>query len=247
MVGVRRRSGRLWIDVVDSGIGIAASDRDRIFDEFYRAGTARDDRRQGMGLGLAIVRRLARLLEHPVEFASAPGRGSRFSVAIPRAIALPVATVPRRDHRPAASSSLSGALIAVIDDEPSVVDGMRACLTQWGAMVVGAASADEIIAALGDAGRYPDLIIADYRLAAGALGTQVIERLRDEFGVTVPAMLVSGDASAEAIIAMRASHLDVLLKPVVPALLRDIAERLLDAAAASPSPLPTFPIEEEGA
>jgi two-component system, sensor histidine kinase len=123
---------------------------------------------------------------------------------------------------------------------------MRGCLTQWGAMVVGAASADEIIAALGDAGRYPDLIIADYRLAAGALGTQVIERLRDEFGVTVPAMLVSGDASAEAITAMRASHLDVLLKPVVPALLRDIAERLLDAAAASPSPLPTFPIEGEG-
>jgi CheY-like chemotaxis protein len=234
VVGVRRRNGQLWIDVVDSGIGIAASDRDRIFDEFYRAGVAQDNSRQGMGLGLAIVRRLARLLKHRVEFTSAPGRGSRFSVAVPRAVAGPAAAIPQRDHQRASKSPLSGALIAVIDDEPSVVDGMRSCLTQWGAMVVGAASAEEILAALGDVGKYPDLIVADYRLAAGELGTEVIERLRREFGVTVPAMLVSGDASTAAITAMRTSRLDVLLKPVVPALLRDIAERLLDSAATAP-------------
>jgi two-component system, sensor histidine kinase len=227
VVGVRRRNGLLWIDVVDSGIGIATRDHDRIFDEFYRSGTARDHGRQGMGLGLAIVRRLARLLEHPLEFASALGRGTRFSVAVPRTVAGSTADEPPCDLRPNAGNAFSGALIAVIDDEPSVVNGMRACLAQWGAIVVGAASADEIIGAIGDVGRYPDLIIADYRLAAGELGTHVIERLRDELGMTIPAMLVSGDASASAITAMRASRLDVLLKPVVPALLRDTAERLL--------------------
>ena len=227
VVGVRWRNGRLWIDVVDSGIGIATRDRDRIFDEFYRAGTARDRSQQGMGLGLAIVRRLARLLEHPLEFASVPGRGTRFSVAVPRVAAGRTAVEPPCDLRPNAGNSFSGTLIAVIDDEPSVVDGMRACLVQWGAIVVGAASADEIIAAIGNVGRYPDLIIADYRLAAGELGTDVIERLRDELGMPVPAMIVSGDASAAAITAMRASRLDVLLKPVVPVLFRETAERLL--------------------
>jgi two-component system, sensor histidine kinase len=227
VVGVRRRDGRLWIDVVDSGVGIAARDHDRIFDEFYRAGTARDHSRHGMGLGLAIVRRLARLLEHPVEFASAPGRGTRFSVAVPRAVAGSTAAESPCETRSNAWGSLSGALIAVIDDEPSVVDGMRACFAQWGAIVIGAGSADEILDAIGDVGSYPDLIIADYRLAAGELGTHVIERLRDELGTAIPAMLVSGDASVAAITAMRASRLDVLLKPVVPALLRETAERLL--------------------
>ena len=129
-------------------------------------------------------------------------------------------------------------LIAVIDDEPAVVDGMRACLAQWGAMVVGAASADDIMGALGDAGRYPDLIIADYRLAGGELGTAVIDRLRDELGLPIPAMLVSGDASAEAITAMGASRLDVLLKPVVPELLRVTAERLLHTATTSSATVP---------
>jgi len=137
--------------------------------------------------------------------------------------------MPQHERR-TSKSSLPGALIAVIDDEPSVVYGMRACLTQWGATVVGGASTDEILAALGDAGRYPDLIIADYRLAAGELGTTVIERLRDEFGVSIPAMLVSGDASAQAITAMRAWRLGMLLKSVVPGSLRDMAQRLLDSA-----------------
>ncbi len=230
VVGVRRRKGQLWIDVVDSGIGIAPGDRERIFDEFYRAGITDGSGRQGMGLGLAIVRRLARLLQHSFEFASTPARGSRFSVAIPRADAGVDVVALHCDLLPSPVGTLSGALIAVIDDEPSVVEGMRACFTQWGAMVVGAGSADGIFVALGDAGRYPDLIIADYRLAAGELGTGVIERLRDEFGVTVPAMLVSGDASAEAIADMRAAGLDLLLKPVVPHELRRSAERLIDSA-----------------
>ncbi len=90
IVGVRHRGGRAWIDVVDSGIGIAPRERERIFDEFYR-GSARSGRSQGMGLGLAIVRRLAALLGHEVTLASVEARGSRFSVQIPvvRAQALP--------------------------------------------------------------------------------------------------------------------------------------------------------------
>jgi CheY-like chemotaxis protein len=188
-----------------------------------------------MGLGLAIVRRLARLLDHPLEFASTPGHGSRFSIAVPRASAS-VATVERRsDVLAMGASSFAGARIAVIDDEAAVVDGMRAWFEQWGASVVGAASGDAVLAALGEAGAYPDLIVADYRLAGGELGTDVIARLRHELGLQIPALLVSGDASAEALAAMHGCALDVLLKPVLPEALRMLVERLLARDTSAPA------------
>ncbi|MEP6941648.1 MAG: hybrid sensor histidine kinase/response regulator [Betaproteobacteria bacterium] len=229
IVGLRHRDGHAWIDVIDSGPGIAPRERERVFEEFFR-GSPRGGRSQGMGLGLAIVRRLAALLGHEVALFSVEARGSRFSVQIPRvraALPLPSNTqppAPQRDARP-----LSGALIAIVDDEPAVLDGMRACLSQWGAEVVGGVSGDAVVAALGECGRYPDLIIADYRLANEELGTAVIERLRDEFGIAIPAMLVSGDASAPAIAAMRVATLDLLLKPVTADELRLRAESCLMA------------------
>jgi len=118
-------------------------------------------------------------------------------------------------------------LIAVIDDESTVVEGMRAWLTQSGALVVGAGSGEEMLTALGEHGRYPDLIVADYRLGGGALGTDAVALLRHELGLHIPAMLISGDSSTEAISAMRASSLHVLLKPVLPQELHLLVERLL--------------------
>jgi len=229
VIGVRRRGGSLWIDVIDSGVGIACEDQDRVFDEFYRGTTVRGSRSQGMGLGLAIVRRLASLLEHEVRLSSAARRGSRFSVKLPAAVpCAPPADAPLPD-RQRGPSSLHGALVAIVDDEPAVLEGMLACFAQWGADAVGARSGDAILAALGDLARYPDLIIADYRLADGELGTGVIERLREEFGLCIPAMLVSGDASAAAIADMRASTLDLLLKPVTAEELRARAETSVSA------------------
>jgi signal transduction histidine kinase len=238
LVGVRRRGGRLWIDVVDSGVGITAVERERIFDEFYRAEATRGRGGQGMGLGLAIVRRLAHLLDHRLEFRSTPGRGSRFSIAVPRAIESVATVACRRDVLAAGASLLAGTRIAVIDDEAAVVDGMRAWFAQWGANVVGAASGDAMLAALGEDHEYPDLIVADYRLADGELGTDAIARLRDELGLQIPALLVSGDASVETIAAMGGCALEVLLKPVLPEQLREVVLRMLarDPSPAAPAP-----------
>ena len=235
VVGVRRRAGQLRIDVVDSGIGVAAAHHDRIFEEFYRAGGNQGSGRHGMGLGLAIVRRLARLLDHPLSLASAPGHGSRFSVAVPRAVAIAPRGMRDDKRKLPRASALHGALIVVIDDDATVVEGMRACFTQWGATVLGAGTGADALALLGEGERYPDLIIADYRLADGELGTTVIARLRDELGLPIPALLVSGDASADAIAAMRASTLQVLLKPVIADELRAFAQRLLTGDEASTS------------
>ncbi len=225
VLGVRRRGALLSIEACDSGIGISPAERVRIFDEFYQVRAEGRDGRHGMGLGLSIIRRLADLLQHRLEVQSTPGRGSRFSILVPRAI--PDAAQSEAPDLSPPSATFGGALIAVIDDETTVVEAMREWLAQSGAVVVGAASGEEMLIALGECGRYPDLIVVDYRLAGGALGTDAVALLRHELGVHIPAMLISGDSSAEAISAMRASSLHVLLKPVLPRELHLLVERLL--------------------
>jgi two-component system, sensor histidine kinase len=225
VLGVRRRGALLAIDVCDSGIGISAVEREHIFDEFYQVVAEGPRGRQGMGLGLAIIRRLAALLHHPLEVESTPGRGSRFSILVPGA--MPDAAQVVATAVASSSPTFGGALIAVIDDELTIVEGMRAWLAESGAVVVGASSGKDMLTALGECGRYPDLIVADYRLGGGALGTDAVALLRHELGVNIPAMLISGDSSTEAISAMRESSLHVLLKPVLPQELHLLVARLL--------------------
>ena len=224
VVGVRRRGSRLAIEVLDTGPGIAFDERERIFEPYYRIRGSARPAGHGMGLGLAIIRRLAELLDHPIEVDSAPGRGSRFAVVVPRAAAAGAAML---GQHPASAGSLAGAVIAVIDDESVIVEAMRVWFAQWGASVCGGATSGEALDALGELGRYPDLIVADYRLGDDGLGTDAVARLRFELARPIPALLISGDASAEAIAAMRASALEVLLKPVLPGELKRRAERLI--------------------
>jgi two-component system, sensor histidine kinase len=225
-VGARRRGRCAVIEVWDSGIGIPAAERDHIFEEFYQIGNSDRRSSKGMGLGLAIVRRLAMLLDHSVRIDTQPGRGSRFSVEVPCAAAVPRPAAPlERVQR----GTLAGARIAVIDDEAIVVEGMQALFAAWESAVVGAASGDAILAALGESGEYPDLVIADYRLAADELGTDVVARLRHELGWTVPALLISGDSSTATLDVLRASGLEFLLKPVLPEELKAVSSRLVAA------------------
>ncbi len=231
VLGVRRRGATVRVEVVDTGIGIDAADRERIFDEFVQVGTAaRHDAGRGMGLGLAIVRRLCALLDHPVEVASRPGRGSRFSVTLPRA----VRKRPRADAaslRPgpspgvAAPPELGGRRIVVVDDDPAIVAAMQVLFTSWQARIVGG---ENVYSALAAAGEDPvDLIVADLRLSDGASGIDAIDRLREARGRAIPALLVSGDTSEAARAAARASGITLLAKPVVAHALRTAADRAL--------------------
>ncbi len=243
VIGVRRRAGRLALEVWDSGVGIPAAECERIFEEFYQVGNAGRHSSKGMGLGLAIIRRLATLLEHPVRIDSEPGKGSRFSVEVAPATPAVPATMTARPTVALCATRLSGARIAVVDDERIVVEGMQALFAAWGAQVVGAASGEAMLAALGEAEAYPDLLIADYRLAHDELGTDVIARLRRELGLAIPALLISGDSSAATLDALRNSGVDFLLKPVLPEELKAEAERLLDSSAVVAEP----PSPERGA
>jgi two-component system, sensor histidine kinase len=237
VLGARRRGAHIAIEVRDTGAGIPAAERERIFEAFYQIRPATHGAGQGMGLGLAIIRRLAALLEHPIEVDSMRGRGSRFAIVVPRAAARAASSAER--PLDAGTSALGGALIAVVDDESAIVDAMRFWFAQWGAQVCGGASAGAVLEALGELGRYPDLIVADYRLAGDALGTDAVARLRAELGQQIPAVLISGDASAEAFATMRSTAPDVLLKPVLPDELHLLAERLLAGGGSSRSFLAT--------
>ena len=237
IVGARPRGTRVSLQVWDSwdsGVGIAAAEHERIFEECYQIGNIERHSGKGMGLGLAITRRLAVLLGHNLRVDSRPGIGSRFAVELPRAepeprAIAPQASVPHEDYR----AALDGALVAVIDDEIAVVNGMRALYSAWGAEVVAATSGDDLLAALGEAGRYPDLIVADYRLTRGELGSAVVVRLPEELGMPIPAVLIRGDLSVAAQRAMHASACEVLIKPVLPGELRAVSTRLLAERAAA--------------
>ena len=238
VIGARRRGTRVAIEVVDTGIGIAAEHRARIFEEFFqvRPQTASTNASRGMGLGLAIVRRFCDLLGHQIALASRPGRGSRFTVIAPRVTDL---RAPSRDHAPrparlsdGADSALAGTMVAVIDDDPAAVEAMRALFATWGADVAGGATASDALAELGKLERYPDLIVADLRLERDATGLDAVATIRDQLGLRVPALVVSGDTSVDATHAVRSAGLALLPKPVVPGALAAAASALVVSAQA---------------
>jgi signal transduction histidine kinase/CheY-like chemotaxis protein len=232
VIGCRRRGARLRLDVCDSGAGIPEDQRQNVFGEFYQVPSPGSDRRGGLGLGLAIVERLGRLLEHPVELASIVGKGSRFSVFVPlvaeRRGPAEVPGPPATIADPAI-----GKLIVVIDDDALVLDSVCGILRSWGCRAVPATSDTVAVARLRELGEQPDVIICDYRLADGKTGIQAIEFVCGALGVAVPAFLVSGDIAPERLREASASGYHLLHKPVPPIALRALLNRLLKAGAAS--------------
>jgi signal transduction histidine kinase len=246
VVGVRRRRGAVLVVVADTGVGIAADELTRIFEEFYQVPGTGPGSRRGMGLGLAIVRRFAGLLDHRIDVRSRPGRGSCFSVELPRAAARMqrsrsfdvspadadgAPTQPQRTTAEIASArdALAGTLVAMVDDDASAIDAMRALLATRSALLAAGTSVDALLDDLGQLGRYPDVLLADLRLGQGALGTDAIERVRDELGTPVPALLVSGDTGAEAAALARSSGIALLGKPVDAGTLEAALARLVTA------------------
>jgi signal transduction histidine kinase/CheY-like chemotaxis protein len=228
VVGCRHRGKELRIDVCDTGAGIPEDQRERIFGDFYQLAETGQERGGSLGLGLAIVDRLGRLLGHPVELHSRPGRGSRFSVSVPLA-AQPHAAAETQVSSAAIADPARGKRVIVIDDDTLVLDGMRGILQSWGCEVETAASGDAALAALAQHGRRPDLIISDSRLAEGKTGIEAIERLRASAGALIPAFVITGDTAPERLREASAGGLYLLHKPVSPMALRTTLNRLLKA------------------
>jgi CheY-like chemotaxis protein len=227
VIGCRHRGESLRIDVCDTGIGIPEDQRRYIFSEFYQiAGPQRSDGHGGLGLGLglSIVERLGRLLNHPIEVASNVGRGSRFSVTIP--IGEPAEDAPS-NLSALSFDPLNGKIVLVIDDDELIRDSMGGLLRNWGCRVLTAGSSIAALTQLAEHGLRPDLIISDYHLANGMTGIAAVAQIRSATAPTIPAFLVTGDTAAERMHDANASGLLLLHKPVAPMTLRALVSRLL--------------------
>ena len=211
LVACRRRRGTVYIEVWDSGMGIAPEQHERVFEEFYQLNNPERDRSRGLGLGLATVKRIANLLDHPLRLRSIPGKGSRFTIEIPMADAARVQTVSQTIEQKV-PNLLGGKLILVIDDEASVRLGMQSLLESWGCKCATAIDAAEALQAL--KGRKPDFIIADLRLRGNTNGIDVIRELRSKLDESIPAVLISGDTAAEQLRKVSAAGLTMMHKPL---------------------------------
>ena len=221
LLGCRRVGEALRIEVKDNGPGIAADKQAVIFDEFVRLQAEDDAPREerGLGLGLAIVDRIARMLDVTVELSSAPGQGSTFSVTVPRVASVVAAPVAPPAPQPTPSVEAES-FVLCIDNEAQVREAMATLLTGWGCRVATAASHAEALAAVERAGRLPDLVLADLHLDNGPDGLDVVEALRHAWQQPVPAALVTADRDPTLRLRARARRVELLHKPVKPASLR---------------------------
>lgn len=225
LVACRQRGERLLLQVWDSGVGIPESEQSRIFEEFYqvpgeRPPAAHD--RKGLGLGLAIVKRLALLMDAPLHLQSRPGRGTVFTLELP--LGKPQQRMPESlPARAPLGLTLERKLIAVVEDEPAVRDGLEVLLKGWGATV---AVFDTVTACRQWAeharsqGQKPDLAIVDYRIDYRHTGIDAIHVLREHFGAELPAIVVTGSTTAGLEEEAHRHDFHLLIKPVVPNKLR---------------------------
>lgn len=226
LMGARRRGDRLQIEVWDSGIGIADRHVDRIFQDFFQVGNAARDRREGLGLGLSIAKRLVTMLGGVIDVTSSLGRGSRFTVSLPLTGSRPGGREPSGAGSGGGEPSGEGAdrLIMLVEDDAVIRMALVLMLEEWGYRVVEAGSgteADGLLDGLAEAGEVPDLILADYRLPEGTTGLMVMDMVRRRLSRDVPGILLTGDTSADRLREAAGAQCALLHKPIQPARLQD--------------------------
>jgi CheY-like chemotaxis protein len=204
LISCRRHQNRHWIEIWDTGIGIAQESMDFIFEEFSQLSD--DARNRGSGLGLAIVAKTAELLGLRIRVRSRPGRGSMFAIELP---ATPVIGLAEPAAKAWSRESLK---VALVEDNASVRQSLTMALESLGHAVLPAKSGTELLMALEQLA--PDVIISDYRLPKGETGFQVIEAARAVFGQELPAILITGDTDPALIRSMADRGIAVHYKPL---------------------------------
>jgi len=230
LVACRHRGNKVRIEVRDNGIGIAAADQANIFREFHQCTQPQLDTRKGLGLGLAIVDRLVKLLGLKLTLRSEPHKGSIFAIEVPHAHLPQSGTQP--GNQPAMSeitSCLPGKKLLIVDDDPLVLESTVHILEAWGGVVSSADSMEAVTRLLVE-GRDWDLVISDYQLEDHITGLDVIRAVRCQQGEIIPCVLITGNISISVAELAEAEKVHLLTKPVRPAKLRSLLEYLLNAA-----------------
>jgi signal transduction histidine kinase len=229
LLGVRRQKGHARIDVIDTGSGIPKDKFQSIFTEFHQLGNNPRSSEKGVGLGLAIVERVARLLGCPVEIDSVLGLGSRFSVRVPYGSDAAARAVASGPVQGSARVDFRTCLVVVVDHDRRLLEGMQSLLHSWNCRVLGYASTEQALADLDVCAQMPDIIIADYQLESGRCGVDAVAEIRARFASDIPALIIAADPSAAVRAELRAAGLAVLAKPLAPSRLRALMSHLLTA------------------
>ncbi len=223
LIGVRHRKSTIRIEIRDTGPGIPEDQQEKVFDEFHRL-NASANAAEGMGLGLAIVERACRLLKHPLHLSSQLGHGTCFAIELPRGQA---ALRKKRMDRPLPSRpSLEHRIAVLIENDNELRSAMAIALENWGLDVLPCASLSEAEELLAEVDIAPDVILADYQLDNGALGTDAICALRSQYG-SVPACLITANRAATLNTVCDNLDAELIHKPIDPEMLRGFLERVL--------------------
>ncbi|MBS4097737.1 MAG: HAMP domain-containing protein [Sulfuricella sp.] len=210
VLGCRRHGEELAIQVWDTGVGIPPLELRNIFQEFYQVGEQSRERRQGLGLGLAIVERIAKLLGHSINVRSTVGKGSLFEVRLPVCATPQVALAPSEE----VGSPSQNRVVAILEDEVPTLEGLTFLLNGYGYVAVGEASVGELLESLSRQHLKPDIVVADYRLGDNQTGLRAINLLRDTFSPTLAAILITGDTTPERVREADTHRITLLHKPI---------------------------------
>jgi Na+/proline symporter/signal transduction histidine kinase len=231
LLGCRLRGGKLRISIWDTGIGIAETEVKDIFQEFHRLEYARRLDEKGLGLGLAICDRIARMLNHTIDVSSRPGRGSCFSVTVPLALETdpPPSEAPVSIHTD--STGLKGLVVLCVDNEPDILEAMNLLLDRWGCPVVLLAETQAQAAQQVLMHGAPDFVLVDYQLNDQSDGLQVMQHLDSILETTLPAIVITANRSSELEEIVKSRGYGLLRKPIRPAALRALMTNMMKTKA----------------
>jgi CheY-like chemotaxis protein/two-component sensor histidine kinase len=197
------------LTISDTGMGIPSDQQQNIFNEFYQLNNPERDRQKGLGLGLAIVRRLCDLMGITLRLSSEEGVGTTVDLQLPRGVEQEI-----YKPTPPASIDLDGLVVAIVDDEQDILDGMQTVLNGWGCVTFAATDYNHLYDILIEASVKPELIIADFRLRDKQNGIDAIELMREEFNQNIPAILATGDTAPDRVREANSADVEVLYKPI---------------------------------
>ncbi|WP_445262370.1 PAS domain-containing hybrid sensor histidine kinase/response regulator [Pseudomonas sp. JAI120] len=226
VLGCRRQHQRLLIQVWDSGMGIAEERLEEIFQEFKRGDVQRPDQDRGLGLGLAIVEKIAGILGHRISVKSWPGKGSMFSVEVPLSATAPK-SLPMLAMSEPMLERLQGARVWVLDNDAAICAGMRTLLEGWGCQVITALSEQDLARQVDNYHAEADLLIADYHLDDDQNGVDAVARINGRRGRAIPALMITANYSNELKLQIRELGHTLMHKPVRPMKLKTAMSHLL--------------------
>lgn len=219
IVSCRRAGEMVQFNVADTGIGICADSMPHIFEEYYQVNNKHRDRLKGLGLGLAIVRRMEVLLGCKVSVVSEPAKGSvfSFSVGLGDLSRLPLPSLPLQSIH-----DLNGVVVALVDDNQDIRQMVSMLLKQWGCQVHAGELPHDVLGQMANAGICPDILICDFRLPQDQTAIDAIRQLQTHWNKNIPTLVLTGDTAPHTLQAIKNSGASLLHKPIAPARLRSI-------------------------